>query len=70
MHGIAMATAVYQMLFGDSAGKLSDNLTSVFLVASVITLALGYLSKMLLQHPSSSSDLVSCGFYAEICLAT
>ncbi|KAG7273580.1 hypothetical protein CRUP_019826 [Coryphaenoides rupestris] len=51
------AAPLYEMIFGDSGGMMmsSGSLTSVFLAASVLTLALGYLSKVLLQPASSSS---------------
>ena len=39
-------------------GKVNENLTSVLLAASVITLTLGYMSKLLLKQ-ASASDLVS-----------
>ncbi|CAL8396854.1 unnamed protein product [Gadus morhua 'NCC'] len=52
-----MAAPLYQMLFGDTVGKMSDNLTSVFLAVSVITLALGYLSKMMLQQSTSDPNV-------------
>ncbi|KAF3833986.1 hypothetical protein F7725_025190 [Dissostichus mawsoni] len=54
-----MSVQFYEMgsrLFGDTVGKVSDNLTSVVLAASVITLALGYITKMLLKE-SPDSDL-------------
>uniref|UniRef100_A0A667WQ04 Lanosterol 14-alpha demethylase n=1 Tax=Myripristis murdjan TaxID=586833 RepID=A0A667WQ04_9TELE len=37
-------------LLGDTVGKMNDNLTSVVLAASVITLTLGYMSKVLLKQ--------------------
>lgn len=52
---------LYQLsskLLGDTVGKVNDNLTSVLLAASVITLTLGYISKILLKQ-SSDKDLVS-----------
>ena len=55
-----MSTQFYQMsskLLGDTVGKMNDNLTSVVLAASVITLVLGYVSKILLRQ-SSDKDLV------------
>ena len=57
-----MAAPLYQMLFGDTAGKMSDNLTSVFLAVSVVTLALGYLSKTMLQQSTSDPNVVSGRF--------
>ncbi len=45
-------------LLGDTVGKVNDNLTSVVLAASVITLTLGYVSKMLLRQ-STDTGLVS-----------
>lgn len=56
-----MSVQFYEMgsrLFGDTVGKVSDNLTSVVLAASLITLALGYITKMLLKE-SPDTDLVS-----------
>lgn len=56
-----MTMHLYEMsskLLGDTVGTVNDNLTSVVLAASVITLTLGYMSKMLLKQ-SSDSDLVS-----------
>lgn len=56
-----MSMHLYQMstkLLGDTVGKMNDNLTSIVLAASVITLTLGYVSKMLLKQ-SSDKDLVS-----------
>lgn len=56
-----MSMHLYQMstkLLGDTVGKMNDNLTSVVLAASVITLTLGYLSKLLLKHVSDK-DRVS-----------
>ena len=56
----SMSTQFYQMsskLLGDTVGKMNDNLTSVVLAASVITLVLGYVSKILLRQ-SSDKDLV------------
>ncbi|KAF7664102.1 hypothetical protein LDENG_00188990 [Lucifuga dentata] len=51
-----MSMHLYQMsskLLGDTVGKMSDNLTSVVLAASAITLILGYLSKILLKQISN-----------------
>lgn len=56
-----MSMHLYQLsskLLGDTVGKVNDNLTSVLLAASVITLTLGYISKILLKQ-SSDKDLVS-----------
>lgn len=50
---------IYQMsakLLGDTMGKMNENLTSVVLAASVFTLTLGYISKLLLKQ---SVDVVS-----------
>jgi len=68
-----MAASLYQMIFGDSGGMMSSSggssLTSVFLAASVVTLALGYLSKVLLQPTASSSgDQVSGNSQVHICI--
>ncbi|XP_040045111.1 lanosterol 14-alpha demethylase [Gasterosteus aculeatus] len=55
-----MSFHFYEMsskLLGDTVGKMSDNLTSVVLAASVITLTLGYVSKVLLKQPSADNDL-------------
>lgn len=49
---------VSSKLLGDTVENLNDNLTSVLLAASVITLTLGYVTKMLLKQ-SSDKDLVS-----------
>ena len=57
-----MAAPLYQMLFGETVGKMSDNLTSVFLAVSVVTLALGYLSKTILQQSTSDPNVVSWRF--------
>lgn len=54
-----MALPLYQIstkLLEDTVGKVSDNLTSVVLAASVITLTIGYLSKLLLKQ-SMDKDL-------------
>ncbi|KAG7240969.1 hypothetical protein INR49_026147 [Caranx melampygus] len=54
-----MSMHLYQMstkLLGDTVGKMNENLTSIVLAASVITLTLGYISKMLLKQ-SSDKDL-------------
>lgn len=45
-------------LIGDTVSKVTDNVTTVVLAASVITLILGYVSKVLLRQ-SSDKDLVS-----------
>lgn len=52
---------IYQMsakLLGDTMGKMNENLTSVVLAASVFTLTLGYISKLLLKQ-STDVDVVS-----------
>lgn len=49
-----MSMHLYQIsskLLGDTVGNIHDNLTSVVLVVSVVTLTLGYLSKTLLTPP-------------------
>uniref|UniRef100_A0A8C5DKM1 Lanosterol 14-alpha demethylase n=1 Tax=Gouania willdenowi TaxID=441366 RepID=A0A8C5DKM1_GOUWI len=54
-----MSTHLYQMsskLLVDTVGKVNDNLTSVFLAASVITLTLGYISKLLLRHDTDKDQ--------------
>ncbi|KAM6958913.1 lanosterol 14-alpha demethylase [Aplochiton taeniatus] len=52
-----MSMHLYQvscMLLEKTVGKMSDNLTSVVLAASFITLALGYISKLVLKQSHSS----------------
>lgn len=49
---------VSSALIETTVGKISENLTSVVLAASVITLALGYISKVLIKQ-SCDKDLVS-----------
>lgn len=44
------------MLIENTVGKMSDNLTSVVLAVSVITLTLGYISKLVLKQSQSSSE--------------
>lgn len=54
-----MAMHLYQvssMLLQNTFGKLSDNVTSVVLAVFVITLTLGYISKLVLKQSQSSSD--------------
>uniref|UniRef100_A0A8C8MFR0 Lanosterol 14-alpha demethylase n=1 Tax=Oncorhynchus tshawytscha TaxID=74940 RepID=A0A8C8MFR0_ONCTS len=54
-----MAMHLYQvssMLIENTVGKMSDNLTSVVLAVSVITLTLGYISKLVLKQSQSSSE--------------
>lgn len=56
-----MSMHLYQLsskLLVDTVGKVNDNLTSVLLAASVITLTVGYISKTLLKQ-ASDKDLVS-----------
>lgn len=56
-----MSMHLYQLsskLLVDTVGKVNDNLTSVLLAASVITLTLGYISKTLLKQ-TPDKDLVS-----------
>lgn len=45
-------------LIGDTVGRVHDNLTTVVLAASFITLCLGYISKLLLSQ-SCDKDAVS-----------
>ncbi|KAM8840722.1 lanosterol 14-alpha demethylase [Spinachia spinachia] len=55
-----MSFHFYEMsskLLGDTVGKMSEHLTSVVLAASVVTLALGYISKVLLKQPAGDHDL-------------
>lgn len=47
---------VSSMLIENTVGKMSDNLTSVVLAVSVITLTLGYISKLVLKQSQSSSE--------------
>lgn len=47
---------VSSMLLQNTFGKLSDNVTSVVLAVFVITLTLGYISKLVLKQSQSSSD--------------
>lgn len=57
-----MSMHLYQLssrLLGETVGTVNDNLTSVVLAASAITLALGYISKVLLKQSSQDEDLVS-----------
>lgn len=52
---------LYEMsskLLGDTVGKVNENLTSVVLAASLTTLILGYISKLLLSQ-SCDTDAVS-----------
>jgi hypothetical protein len=54
-----MAMHLYQvssMLLENTVGKISDNVTSVVLAVFVITLTLGYISKLVLKQSQSSSD--------------
>lgn len=56
-----MSMHLYEMsskLLGDTLGKVHENLTSVVLAASLITLILGYISKLLLSQ-SCDKDGVS-----------
>lgn len=56
-----MSVHLYEMssrLLGDTVGKVNENLTSVFLAASLITLLLGYVSKLRLSH-ACDKDAVS-----------
>lgn len=56
-----MSMPIYQMsakLLGDTVGTVNENLTSVILAASVFTLTLGYISKLLLKQ-SADRDAVS-----------
>lgn len=56
-----MSAHLYEMsskLIGDTVGRVHDNLTTVVLAASFITLSLGYVSKLLLSQ-SFVKDAVS-----------
>lgn len=56
-----MSMHLYEMsskLLGDTVGKVNENLTSVFLAASLVTLVLGYVSKLRLSQ-SCDKDGVS-----------
>lgn len=56
-----MSMHLYEMsskLIGDTVGRVHDNLTTVVLAASFITLSLGYISKLLLSQPGVK-DVVS-----------
>lgn len=56
-----MSMHLYEMssrLIGDTVGKVPENLTSVVLAACLITLFLGYISKLLLSQ-SWGKDAVS-----------
>lgn len=56
-----MSAHLYEMsskLIGDTVGRVHDNLTTVVLAASFITLSLGYVSKLLLSQ-SFVRDAVS-----------
>ncbi|XP_020504276.1 lanosterol 14-alpha demethylase [Labrus bergylta] len=44
-------------LLGETVGKVSDNLTSVVLAASVITLTIGYITKLLLKQSNTDEHL-------------
>ncbi|XP_029023796.1 lanosterol 14-alpha demethylase [Betta splendens] len=55
-----MSTHLYQLstkLLGDTIGRMNDNLTSIVLAASAITLALGYVSKVMLKQSSAEKHL-------------
>lgn len=57
-----MSLHLYEMsskLFGETVGKVNENLTSVVLAASLVTLIIGYVSKVLLKQSSDSEDKVS-----------
>uniref|UniRef100_A0A671W378 Lanosterol 14-alpha demethylase n=1 Tax=Sparus aurata TaxID=8175 RepID=A0A671W378_SPAAU len=52
-----MSLHLYEMsskLFGETVGKVHDNLTSVVLAASLVTLIIGYVSKVLLKQSPDS----------------
>ncbi|CAG5885697.1 unnamed protein product [Menidia menidia] len=54
-----MSAHFYQMssnILGDTVGKMSDNLTSLVLAASVFTLTVGYVSKQLLRHSAEKDE--------------
>lgn len=56
-----MSLHLYEMssrLLGDTVDKVNENLTSVFLAASLVTLLLGYVSKLRLSH-ACDKDAVS-----------
>lgn len=56
-----MSVHLYEMssrLLGDTVDKVNENLTSVFLAASLITLVLGYVSKLRLSQ-TCDKDAVS-----------
>lgn len=56
-----MSMHLYELsskLLGDTVGRVHDNLTSVVLAACVITLLLGYITKLLLSQ-SCEKDAVS-----------
>lgn len=60
-NGVIMSAHLYEMsskLIGDAVGRVHDNLTTVVLAASFITLSLGYVSKLLLSQ-SLVKDAVS-----------
>lgn len=44
-------------LLGDTVGRVNDNLTSVVLAASAITLMLGYVSKLLLKQHCEKDEV-------------
>ena len=45
-------------LLGDTVGKVNDNLTSVLLAASFITLTVGYVSKLLLKESANKDEVI------------
>lgn len=58
-----MSTHLYEMsskLIGDTVGRVHDNLTTVVLAASFITLSLGYMSKLLLSQSCVKDAVSSC----------
>ena len=55
-----MSLHLYEMsskLLGVTVGKMHDNLTSVMLAASVFTLTVGYISKLLLKQSSEKGQV-------------
>lgn len=59
---VNMSMHLYQLssrLLEETVGIVNDNLTSVVLAASAITLTLGYIFKILLKQSTQDKDLVS-----------
>lgn len=68
---------LYEMsskLLGDTVGKVNENLTSVFLAASLVTLVLGYVSKLRLSQScdkdgvSEKQRLICCLNKLSVCI--